>query len=322
MSKEVTLDMSIDDLAAQRDSLIKALAAEYGVDPSQISLDASAGSLVLIITIAASQDASATFTADALIAAMNNVDDALLGASIGAALGTAPLNVSTSVQPRQGSIQRTIEFRCPRGKWCTAGLIVDCTEGYYNPLEGQDTGTACIKCPEYSTSPIASTNVTDCVCQDGFIQSFSADGTARCECDAGKEIMNGVRCDACQPGTYKPLPGNTKCTECRNNPDPLAAKEFMTTVAPGAAEAAKCVCSVGYYLVASAAGVAVCKPCSGTWFQGREGTDCSVPGITIETLPVLPGFYRQSDTAEKVRKCINIDANAACLGTTKCENGI
>ena len=45
-------------------------------------------------------------------------------------------------------------------------------------------------------------------------------------------------------------------------------------------------------------GVESCRPCSGTWYQGREGTDCSKAGITLQTLPVLPGFYRHSFTSQ------------------------
>ena len=100
----------------------------------------------------------------------------------------------TSQPPVQADVQKSVKFTCPRGKWCTAGLIVNCTEGSYNPLEGQDLGTACIKCPEFSTSHEGATSVSECRCQDGFIQTILADGTGRCECAAGFEIMNGVRC--------------------------------------------------------------------------------------------------------------------------------
>lgn len=138
----------------------------------------------------------------------------------------------------------TVKFTCPKGKWCTAGLIVDCTEGTYNPELGSDIGTACLRCPEHSSSPVASTSINDCTCQEGFIQTFLEDGSAKCECDEGKEIINGLRCDACQPGTFKPLTGNHKCTDCRSSPLPLAAKEYTTTRAAGAKLALDCVCQV------------------------------------------------------------------------------
>lgn len=122
-------------------------------------------------------------------------------------------------------------------------------------------------------------------------------------------------CTACKPGAYKEETGNVKCTDCLSSSLPLAAKVHTTTERVGATNATECVCKEEYFLVKDpVSSVASCLPCSGTWFQGRAGTDCSRPGITLETLPVLPGFYRQSRQAQVVRKCINIDANAACLG--------
>jgi hypothetical protein len=263
-----------------------------------------------------------TAAANDLITAVNSVADSQLGTSLSSALGTT-ITITASSAPSKAVESMTVKFTCPKGKWCTAGLIVDCTEGTYNPLTGQDLGTACKKCPEFSTSPKASTSINDCVCQDGFIQTILPDGTAKCECDAGKEIMNGVRCDSCSPGTYKPVPGNTKCTDCRSSPLPLAAKEDTTTATPGAKLATDCVCKIGYYLVADeVSGQQSCKPCSSTWRNGRVGTDCSVAGITLETLPILPGFFRQSTKAQVVRKCIAIDAEAACQGSQNASTAI
>ena len=129
--------------------------------------------------------------------AISGLGDAALGVTIGAAMGSPPLNVSTMSIPDAITIERTVPFRCPKGAWCTAGLVVDCTENYYNPFEGQDLGTACLKCPEFSISPVRSTNVSDCKCQEGFIQSFLPDGSSRCECDVGLEIMEDRCRGAC-----------------------------------------------------------------------------------------------------------------------------
>ena len=324
VQKEMSLDVSCD--AFNYDAVKKSLAEQYGCDPALISFPNPCGAarrralaaLTFTITIAtegtAADGTPVTAAVGELLTAVQAVDDTALAGSLGTALGTT-VTVSTQ-PPAQATVEKTVKFTCPKGKWCTAGLIVDCTAGTYNPLEGSDLGTACVPCPEFSTSPIASTSVDDCICQDGFIQSVLADGTARCECDAGKEIMNGVRCDSCTSGTYKPLPGNSKCTDCRSSPLELAAKEFTTTREPGAKLATDCVCKAGYYLVADPiTGIESCRPCSATWYQGREGTDCSTPGISLKNLPVLPGFFRQSLTAQVVRKCINIDADAACLGS-------
>lgn len=333
VKKTLQLDFDCDsfNLAQMKASL----ATQYAVDVSLISLDnpcvrrlraralASKSVTITIATEGTKADGTPITAAVAdLLSAVQAVNDAALGGALSTALGTT-ITITGSTAPVQALSAMTVKFTCPKGKWCTAGLIVDCTEGTYNPLTGQDLGTSCIKCPEFSTSPKASTSINDCVCQDGFIQTILPDGTAKCECDAGKEIMNGVRCDSCSPGTYKSSPGNVKCTDCRSSPLPLAAKDDTTTAAAGAKQATECVCKTGYYMVADeVSGQQSCKPCSATWRNGRVGTDCSVPGITLETLPVLPGFFRQSTKAQVVRKCIAIDAEAACQGSQNASTAI
>ena len=331
VKKEMTLDLSCADFDLQK--VKQSLATQYNVDISLISLEnpcvrrrrqraLQSSGLRLTITIAtegtASDGTPVTAAVGNLLAAVQAVDDTSLGGALGASLGVTVSVASTP--PIQAQVTKNVKFVCPKGKWCTAGLIVDCTEGTYNPLTGQDLGTACLKCPEFSTSPKASTSINDCVCQAGFIQTILPDGSAKCECDAGKEIMNGVRCDPCQPGTYKPATGNSKCFECGGDVYsealPLGATHFTTTMTSGAKSPTDCVCKAGYYLVANEKTRAeTCRLCSSTWYQGREGTDCSSPGVTLETLPVRQGFFRQNIKAQIVRKCINIKAEVACLGS-------
>ena len=125
------------------------------------------------------------------------MDDATLAASLGAAFGNASLTVTSSAA-EQTTVAYVADLICPKGAWCTAGLVVECPIGSYNELEGQDYATACVSCPEYSTTLNASsTSVSECICESGFEQTIAADGTATCECAAGYEIVNGVRCDPC-----------------------------------------------------------------------------------------------------------------------------
>jgi hypothetical protein len=199
-------------------------------------------------------------TAD-LVAAVETVGDGQLGLALGSALGATVTVASTNVT--QATVNKTIALDCPKGKWCTAGLVVDCTVGTYNDLMGQNLGTACKRCPEFSTSPVASTKIQDCVCEDGFLAIPQPDGSVSCECDVGMEIMNGARCDKCSLGTYKSSPGNIKCTDCRSSPIKLAAKENTITAARGAVNASQCVCKAGYYMFADEiTGQQVCRLCS------------------------------------------------------------
>jgi len=319
ITKAITLDLSINEY---NETKVKtALAERYGVHLSQLSIASSAGSLVLSVTIAsfATADDGSTVSSpiDGILATVKNVDDASLSSALGAALGTN-VTIEASTTPESSQIDRTINFVCPAGKWCTAGLVVNCTENTYNPLEGQDLGTACLRCPKHSLSLPGSTTLDDCVCDVGFVKTLLDDGTAKCECSPGLEITDDGRCEACPAGTYKDSTGNTKCTSCSRSPIPLAALDHTMTARAGAVSASECVCETAYFMVADNEGQHSCVACSTTWFRGLVGTDCSEPGVTIETLPILPGFYRQSLTSQLVRMCLN---PAACAGTVGNGNG-
>lgn len=225
----ITKDVSLDISCAQYNQMavISALALQYSVDPSLISISnpcgasnlrirslQSSGSITLTITIATTGTAAdgtpiSSPVAD-LLSRVENVNDATLGASLGTALGTS-VTVTASSAPSQGTVTRTASSVCPKGKWCTAGLVVDCPIGTYNNRTAQNFATACTRCPEFSTTAnVSSTSITDCVCQEGFVQTTLADGSSKCECAAGMGIVNEQSCSACPIGSYKPMAGNVK----------------------------------------------------------------------------------------------------------------
>ena len=156
VTKAMTLDITIDDFAAQREALKIELAAQYGVDPSLITLEASvlsrraralqSGGLELTVTIATTDGSGNTIDLATLEQNVAAVDDTVLASTISAvavAAGLPPVIV-TSHPAVTSTVRVTVPFACPRGKWCTAGLVVDCPIGTYNPLENQDFATACI----------------------------------------------------------------------------------------------------------------------------------------------------------------------------------
>ena len=227
VTKAVTLDLSCSSYVAT--AARTALATQYGVTEALITLSnpckgmasrrarllqISNMGLTLSITIATSATAadgsSVSATVADLLAAVQNVDDAALGSSLGTALGMT-VTVTASSAPQQATIERAISSICPKGKWCTAGLIVDCPISTYNNETGRDLATACRRCPEYSTTLNASaTSIADCVCQPGFIRTVLPDGSSKCECAAGFGIVNGQSCSPCSQGTYKPDASNEK----------------------------------------------------------------------------------------------------------------
>ena len=190
VQQTMTLDLSLDDFAAQRDALIQRLAAQYGVDASLITLEAraaqrlartralQAGGLELTITIATSDGSGNQVDISTIENAASAVDATTLAATISAvtvAAGLPPVIISALQVPERATAEIEVPFSCPRGKWCTAGLVVSCPLGTYNPLEDQDFATACVVCPLNSyTKETNSTSRSACVCDDGFYDANSS----------------------------------------------------------------------------------------------------------------------------------------------------
>ena len=155
----MTVDITPDQFAAQREAMIAELAKKYGVDPSLITLEANSArrrlverrqlsGLEITITIAVppappSPDGSAApaSSVDDILNAVSAVDDSALTSALSTALGTTVTAVTTAA-PAAATVERIVDFECQPGFWCTAGLVVDCPLGSYNPLENQDFATA------------------------------------------------------------------------------------------------------------------------------------------------------------------------------------
>ena len=167
VTKEMMLDLSIDDFELQREALKIQLAAQYGVDPSLLTLEASAGSVQLRITIATTNGDGTSIDLATIEQSVAAIDDTALATTIGNVTGTAVTVVSQPLQT--SSVRVTVVFRCPRGSWCTAGNVIPCPTGTYNPLEDQDFATACVLCPENSyTLSEGSIFRRFCKCRAGF----------------------------------------------------------------------------------------------------------------------------------------------------------
>lgn len=211
VKKEMRLDMSIDEFAVQREAMKAVLAAQYGVDPSQITLEASSSArrrltstgLQLVITIAvpeaassgaasSSATSSAGVTVDSLLSKVTQIDDAVLGASLGAALGLPSLNVTTTAAAQTASVNRQVQFECPAGKWCTAGLVVDCPINTFNNETGKDSALACTRCPPNSrTLTLSATSIDECLCDRQHYDTLTGPGVECALCPLGT-ACNGV----------------------------------------------------------------------------------------------------------------------------------
>ena len=82
-----------------------------------------------------------------------------------------------------------VEFECPLGKWCTAGLVVPCPLGTYNNETGQDFATACKLCPANShTLNESSVSLDDCVCDAEFYDAIVGPGVECALCPVGTNL--------------------------------------------------------------------------------------------------------------------------------------
>ena len=223
VQQTMKLDLSIDDFAAQREALIQRLARQYRVNPSLITLEATAarrrtralqsGGLELTITIATSDGSGNQVNISTIENAAAAVDASTLAATISevtVAAGLPPVTVTALQVPERATAAIEVPFSCPLGKWCTAGLVVDCPLGSYNPLQDQDFATACVLCPDNSyTAGEASTSRSECVCVAGYYDANSSqvvdqalvDNMIRAGRDPIMMMADAVECLQCPIGT-------------------------------------------------------------------------------------------------------------------------
>ena len=89
------------------------------------------------------------------------------------------------------SLMTQVEDPCPPGFWCTTGKRIACSAGTYNPHWWNSTAFACLPCPLFSTSTVATSKGSHCFCIQGYFDlrtSYSEDSRAQCElCPSGTQ---------------------------------------------------------------------------------------------------------------------------------------
>ena len=228
---------------------------------------------------------------------------------------------------------------------------IACPVATYNELPRQTNLTACQQCPEHSlTDAGGAVSASLCTCRNNFVKGVAEDtGAATCKCPAGygfDSAAGGASCKECELGFFKDEWDNYACQPCHQ--PGVIESGHATTDAEAATSSSQCICEAGYYLATwtdadadgepdsdeayysshddcvargaaerFAGGVGAncttdCLPCSSTWkYEDSGGTNCNVTGVTLETLPVQRGFYRQGALAHYVRPCV---VTSICLG--------
>ena len=200
-----------------------------------------------------------------------------------------------------------------------------CTVNTYRV--GSATHSPCTECPTFSTSPVASTSVDDCIPDAGYIMNITTwplttapcvAGTyslyrattctacpvnstspvlssvlANCTCNAGFSGPNGGLCSACVSGKYKAAAGSATCTSC-------GAGRYS---AAGASVCANC--TAGFTSPVQSSSSAFCyflEPC-GAGSSGPNGGPCVLCSL---------GYYKNTTGSAACVACVG----AALTGGT------
>ena len=180
---------------------------------------------------------------------------------------------------------------CKAGSYCQKGVSapLPCEAGSYSRATNLTAASECTACPTGSACSTGSVHPTPC--SPG---TFAAQaGRSECEsCLPGTSSDQGSdACDACEAGRYAANAGQGLCVPC---PHPLSSANGSTTCS---------FCMDDYYLqdtFSDPGGIfrsptKYCKPCP-------PHADCP-DGTTLETLVVLPGYWRASFSSAVLTAC-------------------
>ena len=195
---------------------------------------------------------------------------------------------------------------CPKGTYkslTSNDECVQCESGKYGLVNGATDASACLSCPDHSTSAAGSDSQDDCECVNGY-ESYANECIPNCLehstrlipggdclCNAGFTGNNGIAplytasCQPCLPGFFKQSMGSAECQPCLNNTysdeSNSSSCHNCTQNAisePQSSSALQCLCTAGYQLHNG-----ICEPCGiGT----AKATDSNQNCESCE-----PGFY-------------------------------
>jgi len=184
--------------------------------------------------------------------------------------------------------------QCPKNTFTLSGAkdLDGCTP-CQNAGEYAKPGSGyCEKCPQYERFD---EETEGCICVDSF-ERIGENST--CTCKTGETLM-GISCSPCEMGKWKDKVGVTSCSRCE---DTLAG---AITATLGSIHETACICPKTTY-----------DNGEGKCVEIVEGVRNDIQGLTLETLALLPGYWRVSNTSDDVRECLVAEA---CLGGNSTE---
>ncbi|GMH66849.1 hypothetical protein TL16_g04526 [Triparma laevis f. inornata] len=193
---------------------------------------------------------------------------------------------------------------CRPGTSSLSGLdCMLCEAGKFSSEPGSEL---CTSCPNNQDSVPGSTS---CSCKNGFEETIS-DGVLVCECPRGFTLSDGL-CRVCPQGKFKEDRGNQACLSCDQKALSGSSSTRHSIMNESEAHAFppisrhNCTCEVGFFhrplalesdSTDTGMKVGTCEYCP-------DGTNCTDPGITLETLPLVSGYWRSGFDSEKIEKC-------------------
>ncbi|GMI05582.1 hypothetical protein TrVE_jg1080 [Triparma verrucosa] len=233
-------------------------------------------------------------------------------------------------------------IKCPAGTWCPRGSSEPtycepgtfsgagsdrCTKCESSSIQPEAGQASCNLCP---LSQEANEDRTKCICKSFFFPVYGGNSgdDLRCVCGPGY-TLNDDTCTRCSSGTFKEQQGNHPCTPCndfllgsfstagghgRDDGDDEANNSTLVDLEDSAAPISKynCTCEKGDFKIQVTnmkeevkgaptdfednGGYGFCLTCP-------EGTLCTERGLTIETIPVLPGYWRSDLVSYNVVQC-------------------
>lgn len=154
-------------------------------------------------------------------------------------------------------------------------------------------------CPEGASVPLP--------CPPGtWSRSTSLVSDSQCiSADAGHFSPTGSRAQTpCRADTFNPRTRSDSAAACVSCPPDSTTNGLL-----GRTNLADCLCQSDFYNAATHAGEVGCSPCP-------SGTNCSVAGSTLATLPIKSGYFRLHAGSLDVRRCP--DAASNCTESPEC----
>lgn len=197
-----------------------------------------------------------------------------------------------------------------QGDGSNSNSCFDCPGGKFSSTEGMVACQGLTVCP---AGKYVSKNATSVSAYD--ITSISDFQCKKCAPAMYSDKAAQLSCSVCPKGKYQPDQGSVFCENC------LTDLDNSITLDGSSVGVSSCVCKKGFFMgnvlpdnVTTsyfARTGKTCKRCSQLQYPGAI---CSRPGLSVQTLETLPGYWRATNISEVFHPCTGSLARKGCIG--------